>query len=259
MATKLIISDIDGCISPEESVAWDLAAFARFAQLCRDAGDGKTTVAPVTLCSGRPQPYVEALMKVLDIRHPAVCENGAVVYSLHDNWPRYGAGITPEKIHGIRAVRAFLDDEVLPDFPDAVVQFGKEANLSVYSSRPEVFADIQARVEEFIAKQGGPALVISPTHFYLNLSLTGIDKGTTLRAMLADLGIAKEEAAGIGDTEGDIAIRDSVAFFACPANAKQAVKDLADYVSPYPDIHGLLDILERPECSACEDQAFLRA
>jgi hydroxymethylpyrimidine pyrophosphatase-like HAD family hydrolase len=247
MAVKLIITDIDGCVSPEESVAWDLASFARFAQLCRDAGDGKADVAPITLCTGRPQPYAEALMKVLDIRHPAICENGAVVYSLHDNRPRYGAGITPEKIHGIRAVRAFLDDEVLPDFPEAVVQFGKEANLSVYSSRPEVFGDIQARVEKFIAEKGSPELIISPTHFYLNLSLTGIDKGTTLRAMMADLGITKEEAAGIGDTEGDLAIRESVAFFACPANAKQAVKELSDYVSPYPDILGLLDILERPE------------
>jgi hypothetical protein len=42
-------------------------------------------------------------------------------------------------------------------------------------------------------------------------------------------------------------LRDAVGFFACPANSHQIIKAVADYVSPYPDIEGMLDILRRLE------------
>jgi hypothetical protein len=247
MAVKWIITDIDGCISPEESIPWDLDLFWQFARLSREASEGRGTVAPITLCTGRPQPYVEVLLKILHVRAPAVCENGAVIYSLHDNCSRYGPGVTKEKILGLRAVRAFLETELLPEYPDVILQFGKEAHLSIYSARPGHFASIQPRLEQFVRDRGGPALVIAPTHYYLNISLAGVDKGRTLHRLLDGLGTARDEAAGIGDTEGDLALREAVGFFACPANAKPAIKAVADYVSPYPTIRGVLDILERPE------------
>lgn len=247
MAVSWIITDIDGCISPEESIPWDLDAFWKLARISRDAAEGRGPVAPITLCSGRPQPYAEVLLKVLGIWAPAICENGAVLYSLRDNRSHYGPGVTKEKILGLRAVRSFLETELLPEIPELVYQFGKEAHMSVYCERPEVFPAIVRRIEEFVRKNGGPELVISPTHYYLNISLAGVNKGNTLRALFEELETDSEHAAGIGDTEGDLPIRDAVGFFACPSNAKSAVKDVADYVSPYADIEGFLDILSRPE------------
>ena len=247
MAMKWIITDLDGCINPEESIPWDLDRFWKFAHLSREASEGRGVLPPFTLCTGRPQPYVEVLMKVLDIRAPAICENGAVLYTLHDNWARYGPGVTPEKIRGLRALRAFLDTEVLPANPGVIMQYGKEAQLSVFSEHPEIFASIQPLIEQFVRQRGGPELVILPSPFYLNISLAGVDKGSTLRALFTELGATRDEVAGIGDTEGDRPLRDAVGFFACPANAKSTLKEAADYVSPYPDIEGMLDILERPE------------
>ena len=92
-----------------------------------------------------------------------------------------------------------------------------------------------------------PEVVISATPYYLNMSMAGVNKGNTLRALLEELGTDREHAAGIGDTEGDLPLRDAVGFFACPSNATPDVKKAADYVSPYPDIKGFLDILSRPE------------
>jgi HAD superfamily hydrolase (TIGR01484 family) len=247
MAVNWIITDIDGCISPEESIPWDLDLFWELARISRDAAEGRGRVAPITLCTGRPQPYVEPLLKILHIQAPAICENGAVLYSLRDNRSRYGPGVTQEKILGLRAVRAFLETEVLPEEPEVVYQFGKEAHLSLYAARPEIFARVQPRIERFVARRGGPELVISPSHYYLNVSLAGVDKGRTLQVLLESLGTKGEEAAGIGDTEGDLPLREAVGFFACPANAKPGIKAVADYVSPYPTLAGILDILRRPE------------
>ncbi len=247
MPIKLIITDLDGCLNPEESIPWDLDLFHEFSKLCRHAADGAGSIPPITLCTGRPQPYVEALMKIFDIRLPVICEGGAVVYSLHDNHAQYGLGVTEEKILGLRAIRAFLETDILPHYPDLLLQFGKEANLSVFSPRPELFAEIVPLVEQFNREANGPELTIYPSHYYLNISIAGVDKGSALQQLLHQVGVAPEEAAGIGDTEGDLPLRENVAYFACPANARTAIKDVADYVSPYRDLRGLLDILEQPQ------------
>ncbi len=243
---KWIILDIDGCISPEESVAWDFAAFAEFVRLSREASAGRGDLPPFTLCTGRPQPYVEALTKILDITAPAICENGAVFYTLPDNRSSYGPGVTQEKIEGLRAVRTFIEHEILPGQPEILYQFGKEAQLSVYSEKPELFGEAQRRIEEFVEAEGLPRLCITVSHYYLNISLEGIDKGVALSALLREVGADRSEAAGVGDTEGDLPLREATGFFACPANAKPAIRAVADYVSPYPNIQGVLDILKHP-------------
>ena len=244
---KWIIADIDGCITPEESVPWDLDLFWKLARISRDASEGRGRNAPMTLCTGRPQPYVEVLAKLLDIRAPIICENGAVLYTMHDNRSRYGPGVTNEKMMGLRAVRAFLEAEILPDYPDVLYQFGKEAHMSVFSQKPDLFNAITVRIKEFVQGRGGPEVDITPTHYYLNISLRGVDKGRALDALCRELGVDRGEVAGIGDTEGDLPLRDAVGFFACPSNAKQAIKDAADYVSPFPTLEGVLDILNLAE------------
>jgi hydroxymethylpyrimidine pyrophosphatase-like HAD family hydrolase len=246
MAIKLIVSDVDGCMSPEESVAWSLNDFAELCRVSQAASRGEGTLPPMTLCTGRPQPYVEALLKVMDIRHPAICESGAILYDLASNRSRYGPGVTAQKIAGLRAVRCFVEDHVLPKFAGAVIQFGKEAQLSVYSEKPEIFAEVKEMVTGFVKAHGGPELGISASHYYLNISLAGVDKGSAIRHLLAMSKVDKQHTAGIGDTEGDLPLRNEVAFFACPANATRPVKEVADYISPYPALQGMLDILKHP-------------
>ena len=246
MGVDWIISDIDGCLSPEDSEPWDLPEFTAFARRVRDANAGVGPLAPLTLCTGRPQPYVEVLMKLLDIRAPVIAENGAVVYTLHDNRARYGPGITEEKILGLRAVRAYIETELLPDLPEAVIQFGKEAQLSIFSRDTSQFDSLRGHIERFAEREGGPALHITPTHFYLNISLADVDKGTALRQLMRELNVSRAGAAGIGDTVGDLPLRDAVGFFACPANAHDAVRRVADYVSPHPMLAGVMDILDHP-------------
>jgi HAD superfamily hydrolase (TIGR01484 family) len=243
MAVRLIISDVDGCLSPEESVAWDLGRFSELCRLSQQASAGQIALAPMTLCTGRPQPYVEALMKIMDIRFPAICENGAVIYELSSNRAEYAPGVTPEKVTGLRAVRCFIEEQILPQYPQAVIQFGKEAQLSVFSKEPAIFERMRGQILDFVAKRGGPELVINASHFYLNISLAKLDKGSAIRHVLELANLKKHEVAGIGDTVGDLPLRNEVAFFACPANATPEIKAVADYVSPHANLPGVLDIL----------------
>ncbi len=247
MAVKWIVSDVDGCLSPDESIPWDVDLFGEFAKRVREASKGQGSLAPMTICTGRPQPYVEVLLKLLDVRVPAICENGAVLYSLKDNWARCVPAITEERLLGLRAVRAFLETDVLPSIPGTLIQFGKEAQISVYADDPKIFPDVQGRIGAFVADAGGPDLVINSSPCYLNISLAGVDKGSSLRLLLNELGATRDEAAGIGDSVGDLPLRNAVGFFACPSNASPEVKEAADYVSPYPTLEGVMDILDQPE------------
>lgn len=248
MTGRLIISDVDGCLCPEESAAWDLGVFARLAARVRAAHEAGGDLAPLTLCTGRPQPYVEVLMKLLDIRLPAICENGAVVYSLADNAASYGPGVTAQKLAGLHAVRDYIEDHLLPRAPGVVRQYGKEAQLSLYSGTPERLRPLDEAIHLFIEREGLPPLVINTSHYYLNISMEGVDKGGAVAWLLGHLGVARASAVGIGDTEGDLPLRENVGFFACPANARPALREVADYVSPLPTAEGVLDILGRPEC-----------
>jgi HAD superfamily hydrolase (TIGR01484 family) len=247
MTVKLIVCDVDGCLTPEESCAWDLDAFAELARLSREASEGRSSLAPLALCTGRPQPYAEVLMKLLDIRYPVVCENGAVLYTLEGNRAWFAKGATADTMLRLRELRHAVVTRLLPDFPGAVLQVGKEAQISIFSESPERFPDLKARIAALAPDFGLADLCITSSHLYVNVSIRGVDKGHALDELLERIGIAPEETAAIGDTEGDLPLRERAAFFACPANASPEIRALADYVSPFPDIQGMLDILKRPE------------
>ena len=248
MKYRWIISDIDGCLSPEGSCGWDWRNFKKLIEFFseRKMMDFPYPV-PLILCTGRPQPYVEVWAKILDLGTPLICENGAVIYYLSTNLSKFGPGVTSEKIEGLRKIRRYIEQEILPKYPELVYQFGKEAQLSLFSEKPEIFEYVKKEIYEYSVNIGGPKLIIQPSHYYLNISLAGVDKGKAINCVYNELGTSKEECLGIGDTVGDMPIRENVAFFACPVNAQEQIKSMADYVSPYPDMLGVLDILQREE------------
>ena len=263
MKWNLIVSDVDGCISPEESAAWDLDPFVELARRLRgdltgnggapDLGSPGGAKAlsggrslPFTLCTGRPQPYVEVLAKLLDIRLPLICENGAVIYELATNRSESGPGVTAGAVEVVRAVRAYLESR-LPEFPGSVVQYGKEAQLSIFSPAPDATAHLAEAARSFAEREAPGSVHIDSSHYYLNISISGGDKGTALSWLQRKLGVGPEATAVIGDTSGDLAMREHAAFFAAPANATAQVKAAADWVSEKTDVHAVLEFVERVE------------
>src|SRR5512134_2563031 len=90
-----VISDIDGCLSPESSTPMNAAALAQIAEhnrLAQESGDRPV----LTVCSGRPQPFAEAMCRLLANRTlPCVAENGVWMYSPADNRYEMDPAITP--------------------------------------------------------------------------------------------------------------------------------------------------------------------
>ena len=71
-AYDLLICDIDGCLSPESSAAMDLESLKWIGDYNKQAFNKKDRPA-ITLCSGRPIGFVEAMCRLLqNERIPAV-------------------------------------------------------------------------------------------------------------------------------------------------------------------------------------------
>lgn len=237
-----VISDIDGCLTPETSDPIDAARLAEVAAHNRRAhAEGDRPV--LTVCSGRPQPFAECICRVLGNRTlPCVAENGVWLYHPADNRYDRDPRITPEHLAAVHEARLWVERDLGPR--GVVMQPGKEASISLYHPDTEFLRSLETPVREAFARRGWP-LRVSMTWYYINCDLAHVSKATGLERLCAATGLRHDRLAGIGDTLSDMTIREHVAWFACPANADERLKAAADYVSPHAEIEGVLDILGR--------------
>src|SRR5688500_2223144 len=109
---KLLVLDIDGVLSQGEAHAFDLSLLGRLRELNQQAKTN-SSIPAVTLNTGRPSPYVEALMQAIEGWQPALYENGAGLY-----FPQhYEFRITPLLASSIKTqlntLIALLDKEIV--------------------------------------------------------------------------------------------------------------------------------------------------
>ena len=238
----LVVSDNDGCLVAETTAPFDLESLAKIAEHNRLAESRKDRPV-LTLCSGRPQPFAEGMCRLLaNTTAPCVAENGVWLYHPGPNIYEIDPAIRPEHRKAVREAAAWLEEEFGPR--GVSQQPGKAASISLYHPDATYLRSIENVVRAGFEQRGWP-LRVSMTWFYMNCDLKHVSKATGLDRLLKHTRTPRERLAGIGDTPGDLPIRERVAFFACPANAMEEIKKVADYISPFPEARGVVDILER--------------
>jgi hydroxymethylpyrimidine pyrophosphatase-like HAD family hydrolase len=236
----LVLSDVDGCLTPEEPLAFDDQALASIADSNRAAQrDGDRPL--LTLCTGRPVPFAEALCRLVqNMTVPCIAEGGVWVFHPGRNEFQMDPAITDSDLNAVHEAEAYLRRDY--GRRGFTVQPGKTASVSLYHPDHRVLLATVPELQETARSKGWP-LRISATWRYLNCDLAHVSKGTGIRRLLEQCPVAPDRLAGIGDTLGDRYIAEAVGWFGCPANADPEIQVLAAYVSPHPEARGVLDLL----------------
>ncbi len=241
---RLLVLDVDGVLSKGETEPFDHTVLAILSELNRTARLGGD--APhVTLCTGRPSAYVDAVMQAIDGSMPAVFEGGAGIYEPkgYRFYPVPGLADLNfiRKAHDAFRTREETTGEIM-------VQPGKDYTISLFPTPAVALADLEAYAHTLLETRLGAAaaeLELSYSASCLNIQPAGCDKSTGLRHLSSRTGISPDHMLGVGDSEADLPFLALTAHSAAPANSADDVRRLVEYVSPHSDVAGLLDILRR--------------
>ncbi|MEM7346604.1 MAG: HAD family hydrolase [Chloroflexota bacterium] len=235
---RLLVFDIDGVLTNGEVEALDLALLSQLAELNRLAQKDATYPA-VTVCTGRPAPYAEAILQAIDGHVPGVFENGAGLY-ISESYqflphPTLGDGTTMQAIQ----------DRLLTTIVkagQAYFQPGKEFTLTLFAQNPAETNKLAIWVADTLGELSKTVdLVYSVS--CLNIIPKGIDKGAGVAFLAAQTGYSFDEMLGVGDSDVDPPFLALVGHSAAPSNANNAIKQMVDYVAPRPSSEGVRDIL----------------
>lgn len=238
---KLIVLDVDGVLSPGEAHPLDLGLLARLGNLNRRARRGEAVPA-VTLNTGRPSAYVEAIMQAIDGWQPALYESGAGLYFPQTYQFQLTPDLTPAHLAEIRMVVERLDQAVVQP-GRAYWQPGKRVCYTLFAQPPFTLADIMPEVRAIVAEISD-TFIVTPAILALNIHPAGIDKGSGLRWLAQVTGLDPADMGGVGDSAADIEFLRLVGRPAAPVNAIAEVKAIAKFVSTRSEAAGLQEILD---------------
>jgi hydroxymethylpyrimidine pyrophosphatase-like HAD family hydrolase len=222
---RLFVLDIDGCLSyPFRSPIWpDLGKIRDLNNLSRS----DSSIPPITICSGRPLPYVEAVAQWLDVGYPVLFESGAGIYTVRNNELKWHPVVTDDALKQNRELAEFVDKEVIPRYPGMFREFSKFTDVGMVSAKE---VDIQHACEQIISHVDGnyPGFEVHHTEVSVNVILRNCNKGEGLRFLSEITSIPLSEMAYIGDSSGDITALKLVGRAFAPSNATIGVKEVAE-------------------------------
>jgi hydroxymethylpyrimidine pyrophosphatase-like HAD family hydrolase len=237
---KLFVTDLDGCISyPFKTPDWD--AINKIRELNLKSRDS-IIIPPLSICTGRPFPYAEAVAQWLDVKLPFVFESaGLFMWDGH----RIETALknTEEELKPIRFMRTWLRDDVIPNFNGAVIEFTKMMDAGIVCPDEEVIKEIHELVLEKVADHY-PDLEVHATEVSVNILMPGNDKLQGMKLLGEATGISLNEMAYIGDSSGDVPALKQVKMPFAPINAHQTAKDHGE-VLQFETTLAVLDAYER--------------
>ncbi|MDZ7681678.1 MAG: HAD-IIB family hydrolase [Fodinibius sp.] len=221
---KLFITDIDGCLStPFKTPDWE-----KLSQLRRlnEQSAHDMAVPPLSICSGRPFPYVEAVAQWLGVKKPVVFES-AGLYELETNKIEFLSAFDEEAHQQVQELKQWLREELVPRYSNLIIEFTKRMDAGVIHLDSEVINEIYPEVKAYV-KEHYPRFEVHYTDVSINIILQQNNKRNGILELCDLLDIDPQEVAYIGDSSGDVPGLQVVGRPFAPANASEDVKAVAE-------------------------------
>lgn len=217
---KLFVTDLDGCISyPFKTPDWK--AINEIRKLNHESRTSDV-IPPLSICTGRPFPYAEAVAQWLDVRLPFIFESaGLFMWDGH----RIETALKneAEDLEPIRQMRKWLHDEIIPQFDGAVIEFTKMMDAGIVCPDENIVNKIHSLVLKKVDEKY-PDLEVHATEVSVNILMPGNDKLQGMKLLGNATNVSLNEIAYIGDSSGDVPALKEIKMPFAPKNAHPVAK-----------------------------------
>ncbi|WP_428236175.1 HAD hydrolase family protein [Gracilimonas sp.] len=225
---KLFITDLDGCIShPFVSPNWE--AVTKIKELNQRSRE-EEEIPALTICSGRPFPYVECVAQWLDVNIPMVFESGGGMYDFNTNEITWNPHFDDEAKAAVAEIQDWINGTLVKNYKGTYPEFAKYTDVGLVNPDPSKVALMHQEVLNYVPERY-PMFEVHATDISVNIILKKANKGVGIRLLCELLEIDLNEVAYIGDSSGDMPGLEIVGKSFAPVNAKSFVKDAVDQVT----------------------------
>ncbi len=261
MSIRLIAIDIDDTLITDQLV---------IPEACKDAiTKARAHGVRVVLATGRMLDSTVPFAKELGLTEPLICYNGALVQASSNGSPIIHHPIPLELAREIVAlaqgeglhVNVYLDGSMyvaeLNEYTEFYISFTKAeahpvGDLLAFMDRPPTkllyVCEIEAAEkwrEVLQETYQGRLEVFRSKPQYVEFTSRGVSKGSALRELAGIYGLVPAEVMAIGDSFNDVSMLEYAGIGVAVANAPEAVRSKADYVTASNEECGVAEAINR--------------
>ncbi len=222
---KLFITDLDGCISmPFIPPKWDI--ISEIKEL-NELSKTDSTIPPMTICTGRPMPYAEAVYQWLGMYKPFLFESGGGVYDMSQNKLHWHPTFDEQREQELSELKSHLKKNFIEKYPNTIPEFAKFTDSGIINQTPAVIYEMYPQIKKYV-EENYPDFEVHYTDVSINVISKSTNKGEGIRFLCQLLELELSEVAFIGDTGGDRPGLEIVGMPFAPANGKDTVKEVSE-------------------------------
>ena len=225
------------------------------------------------ICTGRGVFGVEPYLKQLDMigkKGYVICQNGAAVYDLRNMKMVIKRSFSPAMVKPVADYARslgevemfyyddrtfmceFLSDEVAeycqvmkttPRLVKDPTEYEGEFTKCLFSGPRKKLEQVNAFAKEL---HGDAVNLFYSSETYMELVISGVDKGSALEATAKEAGVDLADTIAIGDSDNDLPMILKAGLGVAMKNGEEHVKAAADYVTERTcEEHGVAEVLEK--------------
>lgn len=232
MRYKLVAVDIDGTLTfDRRSTVIHLGAVEKLRAL-------EKTGVRVVLISSNALPVVVGLSKYFGFSNICIGETGALVYNNRDIIHLTEKSSYLAMKDSMSVFNEFVEESWQNLF--RIHEFALVVKNKYGDSSREIYHDIKKYVESKYSD-----VKVGFSGYAIHLTPSDVSKGRALKLVMNILGIAREEAIGIGDSEMDLDFMEETGLKIAVADADQALVNKVDIVLDKPGGAGVADFVDK--------------
>lgn len=224
---EYFLVDLDGCVTdPFSSPDWALLSQLR---ALSDRSYLDRNVPKLSICTGRPAPYTEAVGQWLNVQAPVLFESGAGMLDLSNQQVTWNPQLAENALQISAEVKAYIQ-QLKRQYPELQPESSKQIDAGFVCADFTRMQQLAVIFSQHI-QQHFPMFELHATDISISAIWPCANKGSGLEWFCEVMDIPASSVAFIGDTSGDIPAIERAGISFAPKNANPDNKKYADFVT----------------------------